>query len=105
MAGRDFRITDIQFVIQQCSDNGARAFGRKTPVGSKRQHQVICLGGAECRAQIVVVLVCGIKIIQCLGHQQIGIRIELVGKFVSLIAQVRLYFELNVVTERECSVT
>lgn len=35
MAGGDFRITDIQFVIQQCPDNGAGALRRKTPVSGK----------------------------------------------------------------------
>ena len=35
MTGSDFRVAHVEFIIQQCSDNGARALGRKTPIRGK----------------------------------------------------------------------
>lgn len=37
----------------------------------------------------------GVEIVQHLDHEQIGIGIEAVGKFITLVAQIAFYFKFN----------
>lgn len=45
--GGNFRITDIQFVVEQCLDDIARTLRGKTPVGSKGKYQKIACARAK----------------------------------------------------------
>src|SRR5690348_3552036 len=63
VAGCNFGITDVQFVVQQRSYDGARTLRGKAPVGSKRQYQEIRLGESECGTQVVVMQEGRVKIV------------------------------------------
>ena len=95
----DFSIGDAAVILDQRLHEFTTALRCKPPVGRERDQQKFCLGLGQRSGKIAIERACRIKIIQCLGNQQIGIRIKVLGKLVALIAQIRLDLEINTVAE------
>ena len=83
--------------MEQGLDDCARALRRKAPVGGEGQHQEVCTCRSERPVQVVFVFACGIKVVERLGHDEVGVRVEVGRELVPLVAQVGLDLELDVV--------
>jgi hypothetical protein len=91
----DFRIGHVRAVVEQRFRDLARALGREAPVGGERDDEKSGTGFRQRAGETPVVLESGIEIVERLGDAQIRIRVEVFGKLVRLVAQVRLDLEFG----------
>ena len=92
----DLGIAHVSLVMQQRMHDLARTLRREAPIGGEGHHEKLGLCGSKGSVQVAVELARGVEIIQRLGHQQVGVRIEIGSELVTLIAQVGLDLELDV---------
>ena len=94
----DFDVLHVFFRADQGFHQFMRTFRCKTPVAAEAGHEEFGLHACERSVQVVAEIGGGIKIIQRLGHEQVGVGIEAVGKFVALVAQIAFHFKFNTVS-------
>ena len=100
----DFGIRHVGAVVEQGAHDFARARRRKTPVGGEGHNKKGRLRARQRLCQTVAVIGGRIEIIERARDQQIGVCIEIFGEFVTLVTQVGLDLEINVVAELDVSV-
>ena len=95
----DLRIRDVAVVVDQRLDDLARARGGEPPVRGERNDEKPALRRRERLRQISARRERRIEIVERLGDAQVGVRVEILGELLALVAQVRLDLELR--RERE----
>ena len=91
----DLGITDVALVVEQGLDDLAAARGGETPVGGEADQQEFRRGSRQRPSQVAAEGPRGVKVIQCAGDQQIGVRVEVFAEFVALVAQVTFDLKLD----------
>ena len=75
-----------------------RTLRREAPVGTEAGNKKLGLHILHGAREVVAVIGGRVKIVECLGHQQISVGIKAADKLVALIAKIRFHFKFNAVT-------
>ncbi len=73
-----------------------RALHRKAPVRGERDDAKATGGGPQRFDQVVVVLPCGIEVVQRPGHQHVAVGVEALGERATLVVKIAFHLKLDV---------
>src|SRR5690606_14454964 len=99
----DLGIGDRDAIVQQRTDDFARIGRGKPPIRSEGSEKERGLHVGQRARQVSCVCLGWIEIVQRAGQQKIGVGVEIARELLALIAQIRLDFELDIVTIAKCA--